>query len=237
MPEYDPIVTSRRYVLAEDERGYGIWERDRAEPLERFPATDEGFEAAEHLLRRLRGARRWGGEVVPRILVFAIFGATILWILTILAQLGMALWEPEGERAMRLYQAVLYLDTFAFRLAVGAVVSLAGLLLARRLGAFEDPLESRDDVRATPRPVGESIGRAVLLGGLATWVVAGTVGNALEPREPFQLFGREPPSEVALLAATISSIALRIWVTALVVLAVRWIARLGARRPAAPDGV
>ena len=239
MPDYDPIVTSRRYVLAEDDAGFGIWARDGDdEPIERYPGTEEGFDAAEDRFRELKQLARWGGDVVPRALVLAILGGAAIWIFGIVLQLAYFVlpWGFEQDDASTVSQILYYVDTFAFRAAIGGVVALAGLLLARRLGASEDPTDA-----AQPLPPGRSVAETllgvVLAVGLASWVVAGTIASALEPRYPAQGLVDPRPSGLALWAAGIEGIAFRIWTASVVVLGVRWVARLGGRgRAIAADG-
>ncbi len=130
------VVDSNAWLeLTSDEDGYALWERGVAEPVERFPATDQGADDAWTAYRqRSRDARSAGfwSTGLPRILFSLVVAGAILWLI------GGTAFFLEYTSVFRSgtrgtwwlwFQAI---DAFGERLCVGSAAVLVAWFVLRR---------------------------------------------------------------------------------------------------------
>ena len=231
MPEdFKALLSTRGYVLGETAEHYGIWHRAAGdEPLERFPLTAEGFDAAEARFRELSRRRRRDPERA-RTVLFAIFvAASSLWVLASLLAAIMGWWAPFGVEIESLLVQVAYvLDSAAYRLALGALFVLAALYIASREPvASSESREPRSSERRWERVL-----FWVLLLGLAVWILSALATRTLEGPSPPEFFARSRSEALFIVAWLVETIAFRAWIAAAVLLALARLFRL--RAPASP---
>jgi hypothetical protein len=236
--EADPfeVIDRRgRYILGAAEDYYGVWDsRGGDRYLERFPLTEEGFQAAKQRFIELRRLGRRQRGVWPTALMIALGTGVGLWVLAGLAAVPTFL-EP---RWLLVDPELIYVvDAVGFRIGVGALLVLAGLLLLRpervtRSGEgphFEGlrppPGETSDPGTAARRSRLDDVLVAILIGGLAVWVLSVFATGLLfrepipGPQLPFVLLESARPHFVAVF---VQELAFRAWVAAFVSLLIRW---------------
>lgn len=230
----DVILTRRRYVLAEAEDSYGIWRLTaEGEPLERFPLTAEGFDAAEDRLLELVRLERQERGLTARVLWYIVLFGGALWIIAGLVVTVLSIVPFLGYLT---FQVAFFADYWAYRLAVGGLIMLGALLLVRverRARGSPDPITLRSFIglRDQPEPIAgpfEAILRWALVLGLAAWILS-TVGTAALFTEPeSQFFSPGAPmtqeffSSGYVVSRFVQELAFRVWIAALVLLIVRW---------------
>ena len=212
MPDYDPILTSRRYVLAEDADGYAIWERGGGDdPLERFPETEEGFDAAERRFRELRRTpRRTSWQMVVSVVIVA---GLALWIV---GGIGFGLLTTFSIRSPLGISLPLLVDTAGFRLAAAGILALGAIVLLRlerRTRSEGDAPSAGPWQPAAPSRWSRPLVTALLV-GLVTWILSGILTQALVP---YVGFGRAP-STAQIASQLIEALSFRVWIAALVLL-------------------
>jgi hypothetical protein len=229
----DVILTRRRYVLAEAEDSYGIWHRTaEGEPLERFPLTAEGFDAAEDRLRELVRLDRQKRGLTAMVLWYIVLFGGALWIIAGLAVTVLSIAPFLDAPA---FQFAYSADYWAYRLAVGGLIMLGALLLVRverwaRGSAGPTTLRSFMRLRDQPEPSSgpfEAILRWALVLGLAAWIlsVVGTEVLFNRPEPQFFVPGEPVTPEVSsgyVASRLVQELAFRVWIAALVLLIVRW---------------
>jgi hypothetical protein len=229
VPDFDPIVKSRRYILGETEEYYGIWDkRGGDEPLEGSPLSTEGFDAAEHRFRELLRADRADRGSLPSILWPAVVIGALLWVLAgvIATAFGViAALSPESAQGFFTgAQVAGVADTLGFRLAVGAFFILTGLVFVRwerrtRPSSDDDP---NPPATGGFRPI--SVLSWIMGSGLGLWILSAIATKILEP----QLFGPPPfgaggPPTALIVAEVVEAVSLRAWVAALILQAVGFV--------------
>jgi hypothetical protein len=242
----DRIEESRRYVFGEDERSYGIWDKSGGdEPLERFPVTDEGFDAGFTRFLELTGMERRMRAQVPRALLVVVLAGAALWLaagVTVAVFAG-GLAEPE-EGLQTIFGVSHVVDALGYRLAIGALFLLAALALLRRErrtrpvgdAAEESVLPVAGASTASPG-LWEDVLRWSVLVGMAVWIVSAVGTGLLFPLRG-GLFGLGTPGTAFLVAQLVEILAFRLWVVALVLLLLRWARPWLAGRegsPASPE--
>ncbi len=214
--DFEALLSSRGYVLGETAEYYGIWHRAaRDEPLERFPLTAEGFEAAERRFHELTRRRRRDPDRPRMVLLGIVVGGAALWLVSglLAAAFGGSVFAgatPPGT----VLEIVSVVDTVAYRLAVGALFVLAGLVLVRR-----DPERlAPSDADGSPSPALDSLLRWSLVIGLGAWIVSAVGTRTLEPPVPPGFLGGPRTSGLYVAATLLEALAFRVWVAAAVVL-------------------
>lgn len=229
---FEVIDRRGRYILGAAEDYYGVWDsRGGDRYLERFPLTEEGFQAAERRFIELRRQTRRQGGVWPRALVIALGVGAGLWVFAGLAAVP-AVFEPRAAVFLLNPELIYVVDALGFRMAVGAILVLAGLLLVRRERATRGAELPRSEGLQLPPP-GVAARRsgldrvllAILVGGLVVWVLSTIATDLLfrvpipGPQLPFIELETARPHFVALF---VQNLALRVWVAAFVLLLIRW---------------
>jgi hypothetical protein len=235
---FEVIDRRGRYILGAAEDYYGVWDtRGGDRYLERFPLTEEGFQAAERRFVELRRLSRRQGGVVPTALTIALGTGVGLWVLAGLAAVP-AVFEPRAAVFWLNPELIFVVDALGFRMGVGAILVLAGWHLARRERATRGaepshpqglqlpPAGYSDPGAAVRRSALDSVLVAVLVGGLAVWVLSAIAANLLfrepipGPQLPFIALESARPHFVALF---VQELAFRVWVAAGVLLLMRWV--------------
>ncbi|MGH2725054.1 MAG: hypothetical protein ACRDI0_12520 [Actinomycetota bacterium] len=224
----DRIEESRRYILGEDERSYGIWDkRGGDEPLERFPVTDEGFDAAFTRYLELSGMERRIRGQLPTTLAVVVAVGAIAWlvagVLGVAVGAGLLILDGESEWSANLTSL---LDVVGFRLAIGGVLLLTALLLIRwerRTRRAKDVAD--DSLLSVTKGSSGSIDRWdralrwALLIGMGVWILSATVRESLVPHTGSSF---NEPGLAFWVANGTSALSFRVWVIALVLLLLRW---------------
>jgi hypothetical protein len=222
MSSFEVIERSRRYILGEGEESYGIWDRrGRDEPLERFPFTEEGFDAAQARFAELRRLDRRSRDVAAKVIAGATWTGLVLWIVS-------GLFTIIGPFAVSVFltgpvaDAVSVADVIAYRIALGGVLALAALVLLRRLEGGRGVSERGGEISSWDR------GLAIVAGvGLAVWILSGLVIRIIQPAGPELSFvPLTRPSGVFIAVSVVEALAFRVWVAAVVIFSVR---RFGPR--------
>ena len=245
---FEVIDRRGRYILGAAEDYYGVWDtRGGDRYLERFPLTEEGFQAAERRFVELRRLSRRHGGLVPTALMIALGTGVGLWVLAGLAAVP-AVFDPRAVSWLN-PELIYVVDALGFRMGVGAILVLAGLLLLRRERVTRSagpphpdrlqlpPAGSSDPGAAARQSSLDSVLVAILVGGLAVWVLSAIAANLLfreplpGPQLPFAVVESARPHFVALF---VQELALRLWVAAFVLLLIRW-ARFRAVLGVGPD--
>ena len=227
--ELEVIDRRGRHVLGATEEHYVIV--GAGGTLERFPLTEEGFEAAERRFAQLRRLERREAGIVVRALTVALWAGVGIWLVTGLGAVLLTLFRPRGEVFGRLDEVFFLLDSVGFRAAVGALLLLAGVLLAQReRGTGRDgPASSPTDPSGgqppwsdiTPSHALDQILIVLLAAGLALWIL-GAVATQLfrEPISPGAgVVG--PVTQPHPIAIFVEALAFRVWVAAGALLAAR----------------
>jgi hypothetical protein len=224
VPDFDPIKQTSRFVLGETESAYGVWDkRAGTELVEDFPLTDEGFEQAaarfDELKRRDRSER---GIYLYVLWAMMLAGAALGLVAGILEGIGAVFPDVLGPNLFTISFAV---GSLGYRMAVGGLALLAGLALLRRLRLRSvEPSDAGEQISGWS--AWQGVARWILTIALAVWVAGAVVTNLVfEP--PFTPFG--PGGVVdraAVIAVAVESLAFRVWVTTLTLLAVASMRRL-----------
>ena len=221
MPDFRVVAERGRYVLGEEDDGYGIWDLESGddEPVERFPMTDDGFEEAWARVIALHRADR---RLLLRTLRASFIIGLILWVVGIVP-VTMA-WFVHFWEDIPLIELGFAAEEFGFRVAAASIIALVGIAAWRRW--FQDgSLEPANTAARTLRAAGGP--GVVLIVALCVWIVSGLI-------TPFQgvpsLEGPVEPSIWMQLALVAQYVAFRVAVLAAVVLVFRWI-RAGAAGP------
>jgi hypothetical protein len=232
---FEVIDRRGRYILGAAEDYYGVWDtRGGDRYLERFPLTEEGFQAAERRFIELRRLSRRQRGVVPMALRIALLVGVGLWVLAGAAALP-AYFEP--RLLLVDFELIYVVDAVGFRVGVGALLLVAGVLLLRRERATRRP--KADAPGAADRPVAGSaeasdatrwaaadrILVALLAVGLVAWAVSSITTQLLfrQPNvlPPGTIIG--PETRPHFVALFVEILAFRLWVTAFVLLLIRWV--------------
>jgi hypothetical protein len=240
---FEVIDRRDRYILGAAEDYYGVWDtRGGDRYLERFPLTEEGFQAAERRFIELRRLSRRQRGVRPTALLIALGSGVGLWVLAGLVALP-AYFEPRWLLVD--YELIYVVDSVGFRIGVGALLVLAGLLLVRRERATMSvappgsegqlpPADSADPGAAARRSRFDGVLVAILVGGLIIWVVSAIATGLFfrepipGPQAPFVVLESARPHFVALF---VQDLAFRVWVAAAVLLVIRWARYRGVLGP------
>ncbi len=229
-PEVEVIESTRRYVFGLRGDEYGVWDRrSPAEPIERFPGTDEGYGRAERLFEELRALDFRARGVFPHMLVWGVFVAAGVWIASLLLQLMLffASSSPGFDTAFRDLNEI---DLVSRRVALGGLVLLAAMTLLRSersswvRSTATVPASGEVEMMATPpKPKWVTALVWVLGVGAVTWTTAGVLTRTAFRYEPGQfLVTDQRPSLGVIVADTIEVAAFRVFVVALVALLVWW---------------
>jgi hypothetical protein len=226
--------------LARGDDFFGIWDRNRPEePLERFPPTEEGFDAADARFRELRRIEKRERGVWPRLLWTAVLAGSVTWIVAGVAAITwtmVSLTLPTQPGGPIIFQALTVLDQLGLRVAIGGILGLLAILLIRvEQRSREGGLSAQEKDRGEPsvpgqaRPRLESFLRGALLAGVAVWIASAAATQTLSPYRggPFQ-----EPSQSFVIAQLVEVIAFRVWVVAFVLLIVSWAKAWSQRRTA-----
>lgn len=217
MADFESIERSSRYVFGETESYYGVWDkRGGTELLERFPLTDEGFEQATARFDKLKRRDRRERGVFLYVLWFVMLAGALAWIMGGLLQ-AWVFFDPGSFFALA--QA---LSTIGYTVAIGSLVLLGGLILIRRETGRRVAWPKGSAEPGSRLSGWDNLARGILLVTLAVWVVSAAVTRVFFP-QPY-IFD-EPPETGFIVATAVESLAFRIWVAALVILAVTWLRR------------
>jgi hypothetical protein len=232
-PEPFEVIDRRgRYILGAAEDYYGVWDTRGADRyLERFPLTEEGFQAAERRFIELRRLSRRQRGVFPRALWIALLVGVGIWVVTGLGVVVLTVWPRAAVD--NLYEVLYVLDSLGFRVALGVLFLAAGVVILRGERATRRPEPPGTGGVRVSGPA-EASGRSaavdrilatVLTVGLLVWV-GGTVAVELfrEPNPvvsgfPVVVGAGDRPHFVAVFA---QELAFRAWVAAFVLLLIRW---------------
>ena len=228
--DYEVLLKGRRYVLGETADSYGIWQRAASgEPLERFPLTAEGFDAAEARLHELSRAGRWDSERIRAVLLGVVWGGAALWVV---AGIGAALvaglvFGGIAEGIDFLTELAYVLDSVGYRLAIGALVVLVALSIVSRRS---EPASPAGESASTPGRWDRALTLTAAI-ALAVWIVSAFATRTLQPTAPPGFFGDQGPNTAYVVATVVEAVAFRTGIAAAAVLIA---SRLGlwARRPA-----
>lgn len=117
-------------------------------------------------------------------------------------------------------QALFGLDSLGFRLAVGSLVVVGIYVLLRWIQLTQNRMTApQPPLVEDPNRRWDLVLRTALIAGLLVWTVSSIATEALFRLE-FGLEGPEPSRE-AIAAQLISSLAFRVWVTALILVVLR----------------
>lgn len=226
MAEFEPILKSRRYVLGESEEYYGIWDRREGRgPFERFPLTEEGFDAAEARFHELTRRRRRDPDRYRMVLLGIVVGGAALWVAAgIFTAVGYELAFLGVQAEALLFRVMYVLDAVGYRLALGAVLVLAALFVVSR---GRSAGERSGDEGASERDW-DRVLLWVVLAGLAVWILSAVGTRTVEPTVPPGFVGGPRANRTYVAATLVEAIAFRVWVAAAVLLAV---SRLVRARP------
>ena len=125
------------YDLGEGLDYYGVWRKGaRDESLVRFPRTDEGFEAAVAYFERVNRARLLVSGALSIPLLVLIVSGLFVWIVggAIVTVKGSGVSFYGQGTASTFIQNVAIAESVAFRVWVGALMSLIALGVVRYLG-------------------------------------------------------------------------------------------------------
>jgi len=228
MSAFEVIERSRRYILGEGEESYGIWDRrGRDEPLERFPFTAEGFDAAQARFAELKRLDRRARDVASKVIAVVALVGVVSWVLAVFLTGSLATFILGGAAYDTAGEVALAAETVAFRLALGGLIAL-GVLAALRW---------RES--AGPAPAAETAERGrldralVVLAVVAVtlWALSALATRMLEPHGvPLPFRRQRTPGTAYLVAFFVESLAFRVWVAAVVIFGLR---RFGPRPAAA----
>ena len=234
----NPILRSRRYVLAEDADEYVITQRKSGQVVARFPLTDEGYDAVELRFEELNRVAFQQRGTGPRILWGLLITGTLAWLLAGIAgalrTVGGLRLPYDGEWVLDI---VFALDIVGYRVGLGALVLLTGtvLLRAERL-TREAPEEGVGSAREQERDgSGMWFLQGVAAAGLGVWIASVVATRLLFPYHPGAV---ADPSTASIVSSFVETLAFRLWVTAGLVIALRsggrWIAAVSGRDRDAP---
>ena len=229
VPDFVPILKSRRYVFGETDSFYGVWDRRaEAQPLEEFPLTPEGFELAEARFHGLKRRDRHETGVLHRASWGVLLGGLVVSFATGLTGLW-HLFVDSTPATAKFFQFSYALGALGQRMAFGGLMALAGLTLVQRQAL------AREEASEPPRqdaelPGWEYVARWAMIAALSIWIASTFVTHLLY-RPPALTFTFDPPPETAVIVAyTVESFAFRIWVAAFMLLLVAWGRSLLLRR-------
>lgn len=226
---FEALLSSRGYALGETEEHYGICHRRaRGEPLERFPLTAEGFDAAKARFRELTRRRR-DPERVRRALWWIVLVGVTMWVAETLFSAVVYGTTLTGIVPRVVAQIAFALGAVGYRLAVGGLFVLAALFLVRN---DTRPRVASTDTPESPPRGWETIAWWAASLGLGIWIVSVLATRTLAPDDPaLFLFEGRPPRPLYLAASLIEGIAFRTWVAAAVLLALARLYGLRRLRP------
>jgi hypothetical protein len=221
VPEFEVIAERGRFVLGEEEDSYGIWDLDNPddEPIERFPRTDEGFEAA---WERTRSLWRTSIDLWGRRLAVAAVAGVILWLIGgVLTAVAFAIPLHDGsDLVFRIAQIA---DTAGYRFAVGALLVLGTLAILRRRSP------ERGGSAAAPAELPDGIDRAmwgVLVSGLVLWIAASAIASTYESSFGVGLVDfPDPPTTLQRVASGVQIVAYNLWLGSAVIIGLRLLLR------------
>jgi hypothetical protein len=139
---YERIDWSRRYVLGTKGDLIGIWDKQGGDkPVDTFPHDDDGLKLAERRFAELVREDVAARDVWGKVLRWTVLAGVIVWVIAGLAakiievttDFQIVFGNLSSNARSDLFRAALVLETFAFRLWVGALALLAVLWLARNL--------------------------------------------------------------------------------------------------------
>jgi hypothetical protein len=137
---YDVVDSGHRYILGAGDDHYGIWDKQgSAEPVHRFPGTDEGLALAEERFWALTRADDQERDVWSTRLRWVLFIALGVWVLFggLYGLLGLST-EVVGypvftnDGIAEAYEIALTVQDLAFRVWLASAVAMAAMWLKRR---------------------------------------------------------------------------------------------------------
>ncbi|MEX0991948.1 MAG: hypothetical protein WD004_06720 [Actinomycetota bacterium] len=192
--KFDVITSSKQFLLAEAEDSFGVWDRtDLEEPRGSFPASAEGFEAAEALFKRLNRERRRETGYWFRVLL-RVFFTTFVLSVPILIVTGL-------------------FPLIGFTWVGSIEIVLLGSFLGALLVWLRDRPPGSGPIIA-PVEGGMTLPRTLVLvgiGGLVVWAVSGVV-QILLPVPEFGMFGGWEPTPSYMINVFVHSTAFLVWV-------------------------
>lgn len=243
MPDFEVIAKGRRYVLGEGPDYFGIWDAQAEDQVvERFPPTEEGFELARRRFGQLKRHDRLGRVASYRVLVTTAVVVAVLWVLIgiFVSPIGL-LFDSSGA-----FEVLLTADVVLFRLAIGALILLAMLLLLRWQRGAQEPkdLQARAPSEAFSGLTGtwDTVLGWTLVTSLTVWILSAFATHIIFFLAPetasvsggglVTIFEKKPTTALKV-ASLFQDVAFRVWVAAFVLLLIRWGRVWLSRRPGA----
>jgi hypothetical protein len=211
--DFEPIEQGSRYVFGETDSFYGVWDKQAGtELVEQYPLTDEGFEQASARFDELKGKNRVErGTLLYALLIVMVLGAISMVLGAVLETIVADFFEVDFLLGSRFAYA---LSLIGYNLTIGGLALLVGLTLIRR----ETRLRAASVAASTEPPSGPTTGSSVMWGvllvALGVWIASSITTQLLFRMD----FGSgEVPGTAERVAATVESLAFRVWVGALAI--------------------